>query len=149
RDTITCHQTPMWICNPFEQDGDDYATATGRMTNPSIKFMQLQLAPNNAQYSPGNFGWVRPNFDTSGGCGAGQPTTQTVSRSRPQQCFAVSGIDTQPGNIANANDGINTRFDLYSASFNSCKNNSLYGPSTDVRKGWTPGNGQNGACNPT
>src|SRR5262249_2331963 len=123
RDQLSCRQTPMWICNPYETAGMTYEQATAAIENPTHKFMQLPLAPNNTHYSPGNFGWVRPNFDTHQGvfCGAGQPTTQTVSRSRPQQCFRISGIETKPGNIANANDGINTRFDLYNASFNSCK----------------------------
>ena len=79
------------------------------------------------------------------------PVNQLPKQSRaitPQQCFAVSGIDTQTGNIANANDGINTRFDLYQRQLQLCKNNPFYGPASNVRKGWTPGNGANGACNP-
>src|SRR5262249_44438836 len=75
----------------------------------------------------------------------GSGLVQTVSRSHPQQCFSVSGIDTQTGNISNANDGINTRFDLYSGPFNSCKNDPEYGPASNVRKGVIPGNN---ACNP-
>jgi Flp pilus assembly protein TadG len=154
RDLITCNQTPMWICNPFETTNPpmSYEDATAALENavnsPTCsvgKFVQLQLA-QQGQYSPGNFGWVSPNFDTSqGACGAGNPVTQTVSRSTPQQCFAINGMDTQTGNIQNANDGINTRFDVYNASFSSCKNNPLYGPATNVRKGWIPGNN---ACNP-
>src|SRR5262249_36778127 len=149
RDLLTCQQTPMWICNPFETAGMTYAQATAALEASSSlgRFMQLQLA-DNAQYGPGNFGWVRPNFDTlPGKCGSngGSGLVQTVSRSHPQQCFSVSGIDTQTGNISNANDGINTRFDLYSGPFNSCKNNPEYAPASNVRKGVIPGNN---ACNP-
>ena len=72
--------------------------------------------------------------------------TQSVAQSRAPACGRISNIVTQTGNIANADDGINTRFDLYpNGPFQHCNNNSLYGPASNVRKGYLQQGGN--ACN--
>jgi hypothetical protein len=137
-DMVSCKPVPMFICNPF------VGTPTaGRM-------IRLQF-PDNNQWGPGNFGWLDTNaqgVDYAGApnaCGAGNMVTQGVAQSVAPACGRISNLVTETGNIANADDGINTRFDLYNASFGSCKTNALYAPATNVRAGYKPGAN---ACNP-
>jgi len=53
-------------------------------------------------------------------------------------CFKRSGVNLLPSSDQAAMDGLNTRFDIYANSFNSCL---LYIPDQNVRKGYTaPGN---------
>lgn len=151
REGSTCQQTPMFICNPVETAGQGYDDATLALPSLFGKTTKLQLAPNNTQYFPGNFGWVQPHFNAplTNQCGAGNPVTQTLARNTPPECFVISNLDTQTGNIANANDAINTRFDLYSQSFGGCNTNANYSPGRNVRKAYTPSAaGQQGACTP-
>jgi Flp pilus assembly protein TadG len=141
-DLVSCKPVPMFICNPFE---------TGGGTPVAGDMIQLQFA-GNSQYGPGNFGWLdttAQGVDYAGApnaCGAGNMVTQGVAQQTAPACGRISNIVTQTGNVANADDGINTRFDLYRASFNGCKGNSLYQPASSVRKGYKPGGS---ACNPT
>jgi hypothetical protein len=80
---------------------------------------------------------VSPSLTAQGSCGAGQPTTQAIARNRPNACFSQSSVNFQPGNIANANDALNVRFDLYpNGSFQNCKNDPLYPPGPNVRTGY-------------
>ena len=46
-DLVSCKPVPMFLCNPFESAG----------TLCHGKSIQLQFA-GNAQYGPGNFGWL-------------------------------------------------------------------------------------------
>jgi hypothetical protein len=65
----------------------------------------------------------------------------------PQTCFIQNGVSQKTGNISSADAAINTRFDLWSGPYNNDHGNPAYRPAQNVRKGYVPGNGSNGACN--
>jgi hypothetical protein len=148
-DEVSCQFTPMFVCNPYETNTMTYDQATAALQNASSHAMIALQGASNSQYGPGNFGWIQPPVQgtVSGTCGSGNAVAQQVAQSRPHVCFRSSSIDTHTGNIANTDDALNTRFDIYQHSFNNCQNNSLYPPASNVRKGYLPGTGSNGACN--
>jgi len=150
-DSVSCQDTPMFICNPFETPSMTYDQATAALQNASTRTLVALQGASNSQYAPGNFGWIEPSVQgtASNTCGSGNAVAQAAARTQPPACFRASTINTQPGDIANATDGLNTRFDIYNGSFGSCKGNSNYPPAPNVRKGYLPGNGSNGACNPS
>ncbi len=143
---VVCKTMPMFICNPFEGTGTSIysSAALGRQ----IK-MQTQ-GGGGSQYFPGNYGWLdTPSFSDNGSPGQGaQNLRHALASVRPPVCFAQNGVTVRTGNIENANDAINVRFDLWAGPFNNAKNNADYRPAQNVRKGYKPGNGANGACNP-
>jgi Flp pilus assembly protein TadG len=151
-DQVACKYTPMFICNPFEQTGDTYDEATGRLLNAGTsQLITLQSLGQGggSQYSPGNYGFLQSSTLTAtGSCGAGNAVTQAVARSRPPVCFNQSSVNFHPGAISNANDAINTRFDIFDKSFGNCEQESLYPPAPNVRKGYLAHqNGANGPLN--
>jgi Flp pilus assembly protein TadG len=149
-DQVACKYTPMFICNPFEQTGDTYDEATDRLLNAGTsQLIALQSLDQggSSQYSPGNYGFLQSStLQATGTCGAGNAVTQAVAQSRPPVCFNQSSVNFHPGAISNANDAINTRFDIFDKSFGNCEKNSLYPPAPNVRKGYLAH--QNGANGP-
>jgi hypothetical protein len=146
-DEVACQYTPMFICNPYETIGMTYDQATSALINASTSQMIALQGAGNSQYGPGNFGWISaPVTGSASGttCGSGNSIAQQAAQSHPAVCFRNTSINTQPGNIANTDDGLNTRFDLYAKSFNNCNGNSLYPPAPNVRKGYLA---QGNACN--
>lgn len=144
--SVVCKTMPMFICNPFEGTGTSIfdPAALGRQ----IK-MQTQ-GGGDSQYFPGNYGWLdTPDFQDNGGSGNGaQNLRNALASVQPPVCFEQNGVTVRTGNIENANDAINVRFDLWAGPFNNSRNDANYRPAQNVRKGYSPGNGQNGACNP-
>jgi hypothetical protein len=159
-DQAVCAQTPLFICNPFEQAGDTYDQATARLVAAGAsgaiqqrQLLGLQATKASGAYFPGNFGLLDPTTTLNATCGAskGNPgTPQAMALATvPNACFLQSTVNTQPGNDQNVFDGWNTRFDLWTGSFNSCSSDPNYAPDGNVRKGYTPGSGKKAACNPT
>jgi Flp pilus assembly protein TadG len=143
-DIIACKTNPLFICNPFEQSGDSYATATQRLRNAPVNTSALYRfnpAANNgsATWGPGDFGYLSPTTGAlvDDGCfpQAGNGIAQAMATNQPNACFTLNGVTLQPGNAQAARDGLNTRFGLYPNSFkSSC--NAAYGPDQNVRKGF-------------
>jgi hypothetical protein len=136
----------MFICNPYENDPNGN-TIFDVATNPALQRRQIKLQSGNggsSQYAPGNYGWLS-NPTLGNGANALRDGLADVA---PNACFVQDGVSLQTGNITNANDALNTRFDLWTGPYNNASGNSAYRPALDVRKGYPPGNGHNGACNP-
>lgn len=160
-DTTVCDTVPMFTCNPYEQSGDSYGTATQRLiTGLSSSLSQRTLIllqgtqGNNGQYYPGNFGYLQPAVGSlpSGTCGPGSGVVQAMAMSSVNVCTNQNAVSSQTGNDQNVFEGLDVRFDLWKAktgSFQHCSTDSNYAPDVNVRKGWTPGNGNGGACRPT
>jgi len=144
-DAAVCQLTPMFICNPYEGTGTSLFDA---IADPALRRRQIKLQSGGggtAQYFPGNYGWLdSPTL----GSGA-NALRDALAMVRPPACFVQNGVSQKTGNIENADDAINVRFDLWSGPFNNQNNNSLYRPSQNVRKGYVPGGGAKGACNPS
>jgi Flp pilus assembly protein TadG len=144
-DAAVCQFTPMFICNPWEGTGTSLFEA---IADPALRRRQIKLQSGGggtAQYFPGNYGWLdSPTL----GSGA-DALRDALAMVRPPACFIQNGVSQHTGNISNADDAINVRFDLWAGPFNNQNKNSLYRPSQNVRKGYVPGSGTKGACNPT
>jgi len=159
-DTALCGTVPMFTCNPYETAGMTYAQATQALINGASSatsqrtLIQLQgTQGNNGQYFPGNFGYLQPNTGSlsSGTCGpGGSGVVQAMALSTVNACTTQNSVSTQTGNDSNVFEALDVRFDLWKAhtgSFQRCSTDSNYAPDVNVRKGYTPGNGNNGACN--
>lgn len=143
-DAALCKTVPMFICNPFEGSGTSIFDA---VKDPAERRRQIKLQLGNggeSQLFPGNYGWLdSPTI----GNGAGA-LRDALAMTQPPACFLQNGLSQRTGNVENANDAINVRFDLWAGPFNSQKGNTSYRPATNVRKGYRYGNGANSACNP-
>jgi Putative Flp pilus-assembly TadE/G-like len=145
-DQVVCDFTPIFICNPFEMGGMSYRQATEALVSasndPAVQRKLIRLTAAQQKIGAlgrGDFGYVTPTTGslpahfcgpiTGGGIG------QATAASRPPICLRLSGVDLQPADDQVAMDGLNTRFDLYTNGFESCKAN--YVPDANVRKGYT------------
>ena len=144
-DAAVCQFTPMFICNPWEGTGTSIFDA---VADPALRRRQIKLQSGNggtSQYFPGNYGWLSSPTIANGATGL----RDALASVTPSACFIQNGVDQQTGNIANADDALNVRFDLWAGPYNNANSNAAYRPSLNVRKGYTVGSGKNGACNPS
>src|SRR4029077_17690011 len=145
-DQVVCDFTPIFVCNPFETEGMTYRQATDALVSASNdgaaqrKLIRLTATQEKkGALGRGDFGYVTPTTGSLPAhfCGpmAGGGIGQATAASRPPICLRLSGVDLQSANDQVAMDGLNTRFDIYSNDFESCKAN--YVPDANVRKGYT------------
>ncbi|MGX9145952.1 TadE/TadG family type IV pilus assembly protein [Mesorhizobium sp. 128a] len=121
-----CDFTPMFICNPYSSVEALGATLHGA-SRPSV-YLKKQTGGNNAQYAPGNYGFLQtPDGDQST-----PALTGMFASTKPLTCYKDDGVDTKPGNVPPVNEGINVRFDIYAKNG---YNPSIYPPAPNVRKG--------------
>ncbi|MBV9527437.1 pilus assembly protein TadG-related protein [Sphingomonas sp.] len=97
-----CKVPPLMICNPTE-------TPTNLAFDPSAyagKGLKLE-AGGGTTWAPGNYGYL--DF------GSGAKTVEQAIGSNVENnpCIAANNVNTEPGNVASAPKGINTRFDIY------------------------------------
>ena len=143
---------PMFICNPYEslspglfevmeRDGPYYATYRRKQI--------LLQTGGNGSFAPGNFGWLDTPENGQGAGGLRDAISLNQPNAGGSSCrVSRNTVSQRTGNVANADDAMNTRFDLWSGPFNNSKSNAAYPPAKNVRKGAMPGNGSNGACSP-
>jgi Flp pilus assembly protein TadG len=148
-----CDFTPMFICNPYEPVGNTDVLRSAELfdhfNDPSKRRRLInmkQTGGNSAQYFPGNFGWLVPASGTQ----SAATLREQVGMSKPPACFVASGVELRTGNIESIRFGFNTRFDMYDGPMNSNRNNPLFAPAKNTRKGMaTDKNGGKGSpCNP-
>lgn len=141
-----CKTVPMFICNPYEGNGTSLFNA---LNSASDRRRQIKLQLGNiggeAQYFPGNYGWLdTPTLGTGANA-----LRDALATKAPNSCYIQDGVSQKTGNITNANDALNVRFDLWAGPFNNSDNNPSYPPAVNVRKGYMPAKGAKGACNPS
>lgn len=133
-DQSVCEVAPVFICNPVENTGVSIYAA---MEDPAFRRQQIKLKTsggNNAQYGPGNFGWLDPY---GGNSGASQ-LREAVAVDVPPTCFNKSaGVVLRPGNISSMRHAMNTRFDIYEGSYSGKKNDPAYAPAENVTRAAT------------
>jgi Flp pilus assembly protein TadG len=141
-----CKTVPMFICNPYEGSGISLFTAA---LDPALRRRQMKLQLGNgggdSQFFPGNYGWL----DTPMLGNGANALRDALAQKAPNSCYIQNGVSQKTGNIESANDALNVRFDLWDGPFNGDKNNPSYPPAVNVRKGYAPGSGSNGACRPS
>ncbi|MBZ9734395.1 pilus assembly protein TadG-related protein [Mesorhizobium sp. CA18] len=134
-----CQFTPMFICNPYTSLGA-LQTAVSGTSKPMI-WLKEQTGGNNAQYGPGNYGFLSsPEGDKSA-----QKLTEMFAVTSPPACYSQNGVQTRPGNVTPVNDGINTRFDIYPNGNSGKLIPSSAPPAPNVRKGMVVKN-NGGSC---
>lgn len=145
-DQVVCDFTPIFVCNPFETGGMTYRQATQALvsasTDQAAQRRLIQLAATQGKIGAlgrADFGYVTPTTGSLPAhfCGpsTGDGIGQATAASRPPICLRLSGADLRPSNDQVAMDGLNTRFDVYTNDFESCK--ASYVPDANVRKGYT------------
>jgi Flp pilus assembly protein TadG len=155
-DEIICNAAPLYVCNPFETSGMSYYQATQALIaadqNPAAHRELIRLTRSqfkNGGYSAGDIGYMLPATGSlpasACGPGGGRGIAQALAATRLRACFRLSGINLVSADDQPAMEGLNTRFDIYAGSFNSCR---IYPPDENVRKGFsTVGNAN--WCNAT
>ena len=140
-DQILCDVPPLYVCNPFETSGMSYYQATEALIaadrNPAAHRQLIRLARTHGGFSAGDMGYLLPatGFLPSGcGPGGARGIAQALATTRVRACFRLSGVTLASSDGEQAMDGLNTRFDIYAGSFNSCR---IYPPDLNVRKGFT------------
>ena len=105
-----CRTPPLMMCNPTEPDGNDLAGLDfDAGAYVGVGFVAKKGGGN--KWAPGNYGWL----DTGLGTGADAVREGIGWDFNPGGCLAQDGVatvDMQPGNIANAPQAMNTRFDI-------------------------------------
>ncbi|CDX60915.1 conserved hypothetical protein [Mesorhizobium plurifarium] len=135
-----CQFTPMFICNPYTSLGA-LQTAVSGTSKPMI-LLKEQTGGNNAQYLPGNYGFLSsPEGDKSTAT-----LTEMFAVTNPPACYGQNGVTTRPGNIPPVDAGINTRFDLYDNSGPYKTDPTVNPPAPNVRKGMAVSNAGKKNC---
>ncbi len=138
-----CDITPLMFCIPsptFKADAN-----IGNM-------ILLRSGGNGAAWGPGDFGFLDlsiAGLDSAGPCaglnGAQQTRCLIGATGALTQCFSQRGVDTEPGQkVGIENSAYNIRFDIFSGSLNSKRNNVDYPAAPNVIKGLIPKGG--GSC---
>lgn len=131
-----CGAAPMMICNPSE------------VGNPGAPFdvsqwrgRQVRLLYQADSWAPGNFGFLEP-----GNPGANALRDALASTAGANICYGPDAT-TEPGMKSGVRAALNTRFDMYeNPGFQGERNNPLFAPDVNVRRGMTY---QGGNCNKT
>ena len=112
----------------------------------------LRSGGQGAAWGPGDFGFLdvtAAGFDSAGPCagltGANQTRCLLGATGALTQCFSQRGVDTEPGQkVGIENSAYNIRFDIFSGSMNSRRNDANYPAAPNVIKGIVPRGG--GSC---
>ncbi|MDD9709353.1 pilus assembly protein TadG-related protein [Seohaeicola sp. SP36] len=146
--TAACNVTPLFICNPFEEDNIDFGTAFER---GDLHGRLIRLHPRGQDTaSPGNFGFLQV-------IGANDNTTASANAIRSvfagetnPTCYDSRRVNTKPGGATSISQGFNVRFDIYEGTFSNNNQIRRYPPATNVRKGYvvdpSPGSGNLNYC---
>ena len=143
-----CRIPPLMMCNPVEDDddefnGDDYAG----------KGLLVKARGGGNAWAPGDFGFLAAGYDFSGGSGANVLRQVLGQENALIECVSGSRVTTEPGNMENVVDALNTRFDIYAQG--GIANNQVCGsgqcpPDPNTRSDLVRGNGSrnNSNCRP-
>jgi hypothetical protein len=134
-----CKVPPMMICNPQE-------TSTSTSWDPSTLVghaIVLAPAPNTGFFGPGQFGFLTVNSSNSAAL-----IKDGLARFPPKtECYGETATPAG-GNIASADDYINTRFDIYTPGLNSLTSKAEYAPAMNTMIGVKAASGSS-SCNPS
>ncbi|HJR20545.1 MAG TPA: hypothetical protein VJ822_02930, partial [Dongiaceae bacterium] len=145
--SAVCKFTPLFMCNPFEEDDASLAHFTEQFdtTAERRRIIALKKSGSGASYTPGNFGFLESEI----GPGA-KALGESLASVEPAACFRQDGVETKTGSTNSVHKAINVRFDLYANGIpGSWKSSSEFRPSTNVTKGYLQtGGGGGGGGNP-
>ncbi|MDT8327018.1 MAG: pilus assembly protein TadG-related protein [Roseovarius sp.] len=147
---VICDVPPLYMCNPFEFDGaGNYVgdEIQNRFAAGDFHARMIKLHPKGSDTpSPGNFGFLSVN-----GSSSADAIRDIFAGARNPTCYPAGTVTTSPGAANSISQGVNTRFDIYTGSFNNYNPNSPnafpIGPAENVRKGIRPDVLPNGNVN--
>ena len=136
-----CDITPLMFCIPSPSFKADENIG---------KMILLRSGGTGAAWGPGNFGFLdvsSAGLDSGGVCagmnGAQQTRCLLGATGALTQCFSQRGVDTEPGQkVGIENSAYNIRFDIFSGSMNSRRNNADYPAAPNVINGQIPRGGR-------
>jgi Flp pilus assembly protein TadG len=144
-DSAICKVPPLMLCNPNESADPDFTIA-----NYVGKGVRLVANDGGGIYGPGNFGFLAAGLVTNGGNGASVLRQILGKVALAADCVHGDGVTTDPGNMVNVRDALNTRFDIYDNGLNqacgknAAENGAQCPPSINTRKDLVQkGNGNN------
>ncbi len=150
-DQVVCQITPLFVCNPYEVPGMGYEQATAALEqsidDPDVRrrLIRLRQYGNSLEpYVPGDYGFLLPPSLGS------EPSNlaDTLAQVRPGMCFLQRGVNFRPGFEAIVSEAMNVRFDIYTGSMVSHRNDTNYRPAKNVRKGYVGGGAGSCASSP-
>lgn len=121
-----CRTPPLMVCNPNEASDPDANFISGMRGRG-----MLVVQGGGGAWAPGNFGYL----DTGTGNGATGVRMALGWVSPPGNCISQNGVDTvdtEPGNMSNVPQALNTRFDIYDTQ--GCEDGGICPPSVNTRK---------------
>jgi Flp pilus assembly protein TadG len=121
-----CRTPPLMVCNPSEASDPDANFILGMRGRG-----MLVVQGGGGAWTPGNFGYL----DTGTGNGATGVRMALGWVSPPGNCISQNGVDTvdtEPGNMSNVPQALNTRFDIYDNQ--GCEDPGSCPPSINTRK---------------
>jgi Flp pilus assembly protein TadG len=129
--SAVCDYTPLFICNPYGSLEDMQTALSG--TSRPMMLLKKHSGGNNAQYGPGNYGYLTNTDDSR----RNQDIAEMLAVTNPRACYSDDGVRTKSGNIPALNDALNVRFDIYGNGNVTGYNISpaLNPPAPNVRKG--------------
>jgi Flp pilus assembly protein TadG len=135
-DSAICKVPPLMLCNPNENADPDFTI--GNYVGKGIRLVANDGGNNPV---PGNFGFLATGYDSSGTNGAAVLRRVLGRTNVPFDCVSGDGVTTEPGNMINVRDALNTRFDMYENALTTGGPNSTCGstgsgcpPSINSRK---------------
>ena len=111
-----CRTTPLYLCN--RPNGKDF-------TDPFVIGYQVILKTGPSNGENGSYGYLAIN-----GNGAND-LRDAIGGTGSDRCYISNGVDKKQGNVDNAMDAYNSRFDIYSGAIKP----GDYPPDVNVRKG--------------
>jgi Flp pilus assembly protein TadG len=103
--SAVCDYTPLFICNPYGSLEDMQEALSGT----SRPMMLLKEQKGNAQYGPGNFGYL----NSPSGSRQNKDVAEMLAVTHPRACYSDDGVTTKPGDIPSIHNALNVRFDMY------------------------------------
>ena len=148
-DQVVCKFPPIFVCNPFETRDMSYEQATAALqrsaADPATQRRLIRMRQNGGatvQYGPGDYGFL--DAPTLGG--DANSIIDGIAQVHPGACFRQNGVNIKGGLITSAGEGFDVRFDIYTGSMTSKKNNGDYRPAENVRKGYVGGGNAGASC---
>ncbi|WP_084419693.1 pilus assembly protein TadG-related protein [Henriciella litoralis] len=127
-----CNAAPIFMCNPYENNPvqDLFDVAEDRSFRRRLVLMKDKGGPS-AKYYPGNFGYLQA--DESGAAAL----KDAMAVTEPELCYSREGVELRTGTVASVEAGFNTRFDIYTGTYATKKNDPEYAPAPNVTKGYS------------
>ena len=161
--SAACDVTPLYICNPFEYEGNTYVgdQLQQRFEAGDLHGRLIRLHPKgNETHAPGNFGFLQVEGASGNTSASANVIRDIFAGDRNPTCYKAGEVTTKPGAATSIAQGINVRFDIFDGPFNNFNPDGPNGfpisPALNVRKGYKPivtgngngnGNGNGGQCN--